>query len=430
MLVCYIYTFAMRPVNHTRLLLACAAVFTLFSTSGPSSVRAQTAAPRPASEVRALWVTRTTLTSPESIARMIRAAQAGGFNTLLVQVRGRGDAYYLGTAEPRASDLAGRPGFDPLATILEQGHAAGLRVHAWVAVNLVSSAFELPASRQHVLYRQPDWLMVPREIAAEMRRVSPRSPEYIGRIARWTRANSTTVEGLYTSPLHAGVVDHVATVVKELVTKYDVDGVHLDYIRFPNDDFDYSRGALEQFKADVQPHLTPAERRATNAQEARDPFAYINAYPDRWSTFRRSRLTALVMRLRTVIKTARPSTTVSAAVVPDAEQALHERHQDWRTWLDQGLIDVLCPMAYSADAQVFARQIAAAQALAGDRPVWAGVGAYRLPAAQTVAHIAAARRLGTAGIALFSYDALIAPPNSAAFLQDIGRVAFGLGSHH
>jgi uncharacterized lipoprotein YddW (UPF0748 family) len=391
-------------------------------------VRAQAVADPSAQEVRALWVTRTTLSSPESIARMIQAAQTGGFNTLLVQVRGRGDAYFSGTTEPRASDLTGRPGFDPLATILEQGHRSGLRVHAWIAVNLVSSAFELPASRQHVIYRQPDWLMVPREIAGEMLRVDPRSPEYLGRLARWTRANSSTVEGLYTSPLHAGVNEHVATVVKELVTKYAVDGVHLDYVRFPNDDFDFSRSALRQFKAAVQNDLTAADRRVVDAREALDPFAYMNMYPDRWSAFRRSRLTALVMRLRTVVKTARPSATVSAAVVPDVEQALSERHQDWRTWLDQGLIDVLCPMAYSADSQVFERQIATAQALAGDRPVWAGVGAYRLPPAQIIAHVAAARRLGAAGIAFFSYDALITPPNSAASLKDLGRAAFGLGS--
>ena len=62
-----------------------------------------------APEIRALWVTRATLTSPDAIAQMIRAARAGGFNTLIVQVRGRGDAYYASTIEPRAVDLAARP---------------------------------------------------------------------------------------------------------------------------------------------------------------------------------------------------------------------------------------------------------------------------------------------------------------------------------
>lgn len=413
-----------------RLIAACVACLVLGSSGSVARARAQQVAEPATTEVRALWVTRTTLTSPDSIAQMIRAAQDGGFNTLLVQVRGRGDAYFSSTTEPRAHELTGRPGFDPLATILEQAHAAGLQVHAWIAVNLVSSAFEMPASRQHVIYRQPDWLMVPREIAGEMLRVDPRSPEYVGRLARWTRANSSTVEGLYTSPVHAAAATHVATLVRELVTTYAVDGVHLDYVRFPSDDFDFSRGTLQAFKSSVQPDLTPADRSMMVAREALDPFAYVNVYRERWSTFRRSRLTALVMRLRTVIKTARPTATISAAVVPDVQVAVNERLQDWRTWLDQGLIDVLAPMAYSTDAEVFERQIAAAQALAGERPVWAGVGAYRLSPAQTIAHVAAARRLGAGGVVLFSYESLIAAPNSAASLKDLGRAAFGLGSLH
>lgn len=381
----------------------------------------------PDQEVRALWVTRATLTSPEAVDRMVDAAEAGGFNTLLVQVRGRGDAYFRSTLEPRAADLVGRPGFDPLAETLSRAHAAGLRVHAWIAVNLVSSAFELPASRQHIVYRQPDWLMVPRDIAAEMHELDPRSPEYLGRLARWTRAHSSEVEGLYASPIHPWAAAHVAAVVKELVTAYDVDGVHLDYIRYPGDDFDFSRPALQQFKVAIRPELPDEERRAADAREAVDPLAYANIYRDRYAAFQRSRLTSLVMRLRTTIKQARPNAVLSAAVVPDAEDAFEHRHQDWRTWLDQDLIDVLCPMAYATDPDVFARQVVAAKTFAGPHPVWVGVGAYRLPSPGTLAHIESARRLGAAGIVLFSYDALIAPPNSAATLLELGRAAFTSG---
>ena len=144
---------------------------------------------------------------------MVSEAQAGGFNTLLVQVRGRGDAYYSGTIEPRAPELAGKPSFDPLASVLEHAHRAGLKVHAWVAVNLVSSSVTLPASRDHVIYRAPEWLMVPRELAAEMRKIDLRSPAYLGRLARWTRAHGSIVEGIYTSPLHPAAQDHTAAVI-------------------------------------------------------------------------------------------------------------------------------------------------------------------------------------------------------------------------
>ena len=180
-------------------------------------------------QTRALWVTRTTLTSPESIRQMVTAAQAGGFNTLLVQVRGRGDAYYNGSSEPRAPELASKPSFDPLAVVLADAHAAGLKVHAWVAVNLVSSAVTLPASRDHVGYRAPEWLMVP-PAAAEMKDRS-RSPAYLGRLSRWTRAHTGIVEGL--TPRRSTRRHRITPrPSSRIAAKYAVDGVHLDYVRF------------------------------------------------------------------------------------------------------------------------------------------------------------------------------------------------------
>ena len=376
-------------------------------------------------QTRALWVTRATLASPESIKQMVAAAEAGGFNTLLVQVRGRGDAYYGSTIEPRAPELASKPSFDPLAAVIADAHAAGLHVHAWVAVNLVSSSVSLPASRDHVIYRAPEWLMVPRELAAEMKKIDLRSPAYIGRLARWTRAHSSIVEGLYTSPLHPAAQDHTAAVIGEIAKKYPVDGIHLDYVRFPNEDFDYSASAMEQFKAAVAPSLSEGERRDAIAREALDPAAYPNLFPERWSDFRRSRLTSLVTKIRTAVKTARPGVLVSAAVIPDAQQAYTSRLQDWRGWIDQSLLDVVCPMAYTTEPDIFLKQITAARAVAGSRPVWAGIGAYQLSPAQTLANIAAANKLGVAGIILFSYESLAAPPNGAESVSELGRAAFG-----
>jgi uncharacterized lipoprotein YddW (UPF0748 family) len=376
-------------------------------------------------QTRALWVTRTTLTSADSIRQMVLAANAGGFNTLLVQVRGRGDAYYNGTLEPRAAELAGKPDFDPLATVLEQAHAAGLKVHAWVAVNLVSSSVTLPASRDHVIYRAPEWLMVPRELAAEMKKVDLRSPAYLGQLARWTRAHNTQVEGLYTSPLHPAAQDHTAAVIGEIAAKYAVDGIHLDYVRFPNEDFDYSPSALAAFKQAIVPDLTARQKQDAAAREALDPLAYPNLFPSQWNDFRRSRLTTLVTKIRAAVKQARPGAILSAAVVPDAQVAFDSRLQDWRGWLEHSLLDVIAPMAYTTEADTFQKQIAAARAYAGSRPVWAGIGAYQLSPAQTLQHIAAANKLGVAGVILFSYESIAAPPNGAGSVSEIGRAAFG-----
>jgi uncharacterized lipoprotein YddW (UPF0748 family) len=380
-------------------------------------------------ETRALWVTRATMTSPEAIARMVWSAKEGGFNTLIVQVRGRGDAYYASRLEPRAADLASRPGFDPLGETISTAQRAGLRVHAWVVVNLVSSAVSLPASRDHVVYRHPDWLMVPRELASEMLTVDVRSPEYLGRLARWSRARSGDVEGLYTSPVHTGAAQHMAEVVGDLARRYAVDGVHLDYVRYPNEHFDYSRGSLQQFKQVIRPGLSAADRARADRRETLDPFAYADLFPEQWQAFRRARLTALVMRVRTALKAVRPSATLSAAVVPGFDHASTSRLQDWRTWLDQSLIDVVCPMAYTKEPEVFAAQVSEAQSLAAGKPVWAGIGAYRLSAAETLQHIDAARQLKAAGVILFSYEALTGPPNSMATFAQLSRAAFGAGSH-
>ena len=116
--------------------------------SGLGAEASAKAASEPAAaEIRALWVTRSSLTTPASIAALVRTARDQGFNTLLVQVRGRADAYYTTDLEPRSADLSRQPAsFDPLAAVLTEAKASGIRVHAWVSLNLVSSAVELPAA--------------------------------------------------------------------------------------------------------------------------------------------------------------------------------------------------------------------------------------------------------------------------------------------
>jgi dihydrodipicolinate synthase/N-acetylneuraminate lyase len=82
-------------------------------------------------------------------------------------------------------------------------------------------------------------------------------------------------------------------------------------------------------------------------------------------------------------------------------------------------------MAYTTDASVFRAQIAAVKQIAGRRPVWAGIGAYRLSAAETVANIQAARRVGADGVSLFSYDNLVPQANAdPQYLQKVAQGAF------
>jgi uncharacterized lipoprotein YddW (UPF0748 family) len=405
-----------------QLLMAAALVF-LCTDVRTSGAKAESDSP---TETRALWVLRTSLTSPQSIDALVKRARDNGFNTLFVQVRGRGDSYYRGALEPVSSELQRQPAtFDPLATVLASAQQAGLRVHAWINVNLISSAVTLPSSPAHLVHRNPEWLMVPRDIALELSSVQVDSPAYLGKLARWSRAQSAEVEGLYASPTIPAAQTHVEAVVRDIARRYAVDGIHFDYARYPSDRFDYSRAAIAQFRAAIRPTLNADRRRTLDTDEAVDLFAYPDAFPGEWRAFRVGRLTALMARLRTAVKAERPAAVVSVAAAPDRGEALERRLQDWGAWLGEGIVDAVAPMAYTQEPGRFAKQIASARAAAGSRTLWAGIGAYHLSPEQTIENIHTARKLGADGVILFSYDSLINPRQTAPdYLPIVGRGAF------
>lgn len=399
----------MRPVNwqsarwlRPRAWLILVVALVLLESGRPDGQRAGSVRE---DEVRALWVLRSSLTSPGSIETMVRTAKASGFNTLLVQVRGRGDAYFSGGLEPRATLLANQPlTFDPLATTITAARAEGVKVHAWVSVNLVSSASELPGAREHVIYRHPEWLMVPRPLRLELEQIDPQNPAYVGKIARWIRGRPQEIEGLYLSPVSRSAADYTISVIADLAARYAIDGIHLDYARFPNAEFDYSASAIAEFRAEVAADIDEAERLRLDSAARVDPFAWPDALADRFAAFRRARMTTLVMRLGAAVKTRRPGIVLSSSVVADEADAFSQRLQDWRAWAERRLVDVICPMTYTADVDAFRQQVTAARDIAGQSVVWAGIGAYRLTPHRTMENILAARRLGVAGVALFSYD--------------------------
>jgi uncharacterized lipoprotein YddW (UPF0748 family) len=377
----------------------------------------------PSDEVRALWVVRTSLTSPAAVDEIVASAKASGFNTLLLQIRGRGDAYYLGGSEPRPPALLSQPEFDPLARALSAAHSAGIAVHAWINVNLVSGT-DLPAGRNHIAYRHPEWLMVPRSLGEDFATLDPTGPEYLGRLIRFARNQPSVLEGLYLSPVAPGAVEYTKLVVREIVQRYAVDGVHLDYVRYPTDQFDYSRDTLAAFRRSILPDLNDADRGRYEARAEAEPLLYTRAFPERWRAFRVDHLTNLLTQLRETVRASRPGAVVSAAVAPDPVEAVDRRLQDWPAWLAKGLIDVVCPMASTTDSAAFASQIAAARDAAGRHPLWVGIGAYSLSHEQILDNIGTARRIGAGGVGLFSYDSLTAPARGSGYLSRLGKAAF------
>ena len=381
-------------------------------------------------EVRALWVVRTTLTSPEKIRAMVQAAKDNGFNTIIVQVRGRGDAYYTSRKEPRAIELKDQPlGFDPLAVTLSEAKQRGLKVHAWVNTSLLANLDALPADPKHVYNKHPEWLAVPRPVAAELYKMSPRDPGYRERIIEWSKANRAELEGVYTGPANPQVREHIYKIWMDILRNYDVDGLHFDYVRLASPDFDYSRNSLEKFRKWLEPKLSAAERRQVKMSLKNSPLFAAETYADRFADFQREQITMLVERIYHGVKQRKPEVTVSAAVFANDENAYTRRFQDWRRWLSMGILDVACPMAYSTDTAVFKKQIeiATTSAHSAGRSVWAGIGAYRIPVESTVEKINVARGLAADGIVLFSYDFTTRPGDlnpGGNYLERVRRAAF------
>ena len=403
------------------LLLSCA-------TDPPAAPAAEPSRPRQFDEVRALWVAHTSLDTPDAVQALVQQAAASGFNTLIVQVRARGDALYRSILEPRPEFLRGQPQFDPLQIVIREAHARGLAVHAWVNAHLVWGPEDPPHDPSHVVNAHPEWLAVPRALGNQLYHLDPRDPQYVQRLIDYAAANSEVVEGLYTSPSHPGVQERVRRVWVDLARGYDLDGIHHDFMRFATSSYDYSRSSLERFQAWVQPLIDEGRFKELAAAAQDDPFALVDALPDHWDRFRRNSVTHLVRGVYREAKARRPHLVVSAAVLPDWRAAAQWQFQAWASWLTEGIIDVAVPMAYTDDSAQFRAWIDAALAAAGaSGRVWAGVGAYRNPVEGTVRQIDLARTAGVGGVAVFSYhlpSAAPAPAGTTPSLERIGSTAF------
>ncbi len=358
----------------------------MISVIGGLVLAAAASTPPPVAEMRGLWVVRTGLVSAQAVDEVVAEAKRGGFNAVFVQVRGRGDAFYASRLVPRSELLRGQPSsFDPLAYLLRRARAEGLQVHAWVNV-LLTAGFGVPLPADHVVVRHPEWMMVPHGSAV----AADRTPR--GALAALVeRGRDADAEGFYLSPSAPGAAAHLEAVVQELVRSYALDGIHLDFIRYPSAEYDYSRAALEGFADGRRGEL----------------LARAEADPEGFAEYRRRTLDAMVGRLSRAARAARPGLVVSAAVVPDQAQALYHRYQDWPSWMAAGWLDAVCPMAYTPDTRLFRAQLEQARArVGGGARLWAGVGAYRLPVDGIVEKIRAAREAGASGVLLFSHESL------------------------
>jgi len=335
-----------------------------------------------------LWVVRNGILTPEAVDQVVKRAAEQHARGLLVQVVGRGDAYYRSDLLPRSEALP--PGdFDPLGRIVEKAHAAGLEVQAWMNCMLVWSAPQPPRDPNHVVRAHPEWIARLRD----GRRLSQLS---------FSERQRLGIEGVFLAPAHPSVRTWLASVAQEIVTRYPVDGLHLDYIRQP--------------RVAVGWDPTTRERFALETGVDPDRFGYLpedqRARVDSlWLAFQGEQLRATVAEVRDSVHAKRPGLPLTAAVLADTLSAGRVNAQRWPDWLRTGLIDRVFVMCYAQPVQTVMDQLIGycVQFGASDRVV-PGISVYNTPPSTAAAKIRGARALGFPLLALYSDQALAARP--------------------
>lgn len=334
-----------------------------------------------------LWVLRTSLVRAGEVPRLVQRAKEMGVRGILVQVVGRGDAWYHSDHLPEAEPILGQ-GRDPLGEILPLAHAAGLEVHAWINCCLVWSGAKRPVSARHVLNAHPEWIAHLSD-GRPMTRLSPRQRERL------------QVEGVFLSPAHPAVRTWIAKTVREIATRYPVDGIHLDYIRNPTvaigfDPTSRARFALESGVDPIMFHRQPASERVR--------------LDSAWTAFQLEQVTAIVREVRDTLSIVRPGLPLSAAVVPDSLTAWKLKRQPWSRWVRDGLLDRAYLMCYAPGVQAVLQQLSSLRGQVGVDRLVPGIAMYNAPLSSAASKIKAAKAMGFPAVALYSYDSLYQRP--------------------
>jgi uncharacterized lipoprotein YddW (UPF0748 family) len=263
-------------------------------------------------QYRAIWVDafHDGMKSPAQVEKLVADAHRANLNALIVQVRKRGDAYFNVSDEPRATDIEGPPGFDPLAYLIRLAHAARPRIEvdAWLNTFFVGESSAV--FKQHG--------------------------------AQWGNRTSGGSQTGYLDPGVPAVQAYTLKVLVDVARNYDIDGLHMDYVRYPGVDSGYSPEAVSLYKLQTGAKTTPA--------------------PDNqsWQAWRRAQVTAFVKDLHSELKRLKPNLKLSAALIcfgggPASatdwplSSAYGSVFQDWRAWMVDGYLDFGVPMNYDSD---------------------------------------------------------------------------------
>ncbi len=342
-------------------------------------------------DTRAVWVVRHEVTSRDRVAAIVDRARSVGLNALFVQVRGRGDAYYRSSIVPPGEGIEEE--FDPLAACIELAGEAGLEVHAWVNVYLTWYPDRVPPSA-HVLKSHPDWFMISHDGVDMGQR--DLTVDLVGR----------GVEGRYVSPAHPAVSRHLLEVIQEIVDHYPVDGIHLDYARYPNEHYDYSPLAQAGFWAEA--NLEPPSDEGPSEGHAA------------WNRWRSEQITRFVRSVKQLLEGR--GVQLSAAVKPDIRMAFVRYGQNWVHWMNRRYLDFVVPMFYTGTTDEIFQKMRTVRKYVQKGRIYAGLGAWNQQATDTFDQINHVKKARLNGYLLFSNATLISSPELLDGLRGgIGR---------
>ena len=344
--------------------------------------------------VTALWVTRFDYATVDDVHAIIDNVGRAGFTDVFFQIRGNATAYYRSELEPWAYELSGSrpdllgedPGWDPLQTAIDVAESYGLRVHAYMNVLPGWKGTVSPPELARQLWTEhPDWFMVD-SLGCKM---LPTSGWYA-----------------FLNPVLPEVRQHLRGIVKELC-RYDVAGIHLDYIRYP---YDYRLVAGQHYPEASKDELL---RHSDFSYDSASQAALFHRYgwdvtKEQIADFRRNSITKVVRDISYIMQVERPGSSIlSASVLGNPVEGRAYAYQDSGDWIRRGLVDWAVQMNYGTRS--FDRYLENMRMAAGKKgfasSVVVGIN-LKNDIADLLGQIEAVRASGSRGMAFFSYDFL------------------------
>lgn len=342
---------------------------------------------RVGAEIRAVWLDRGTIVaarSEQGLAAVFDRLAAAGINTVFFETLNAGYTIYPSQVAPQQNPLT--VGWDPLASAVKLAHERGMELHAWVWV------FATGNKRHNTLIGKPSSYPGP---------VLSAHPQWAN-IDNKGRTQNPNDGKFYIDPANPEARNYLLRIVSEIANNYKVDGVQLDYIRYPfqddNANFTYGYGiaARQQFR-----QLTGA-----------DP---VNISPRdgslwrQWVEFKTNQINSFVAEVSQLLRQNYPRTILSVAVFPHPEsQRIYKIQQNWEVWARQGIVDLIVPMTYALDTNRLQRitEPLVKEQMLGSALISPSVKLLTLPEVVAIDQIQALRDLPTGGYAIFAVESI------------------------